>query len=129
MGFSAVYLQNRTRLMSSCADTSPFRTLRVTSVAPELLLQSEWRKLTGSGTDCPEVTGVMLGHPFYISLQTATGAPLQLQNFSALQRAACSGSSSMTARGRALPAEAHLVVSSALLVLSASGSEKGSVYG
>lgn len=24
----------------------------------------EWRKLTGSGADCPEVTGVMLGHPF-----------------------------------------------------------------
>lgn len=40
----------------------------------------------------------MLGHPFYISLQTATGAPLQLQNFSAVQRSACSGSG-ITARG------------------------------
>lgn len=31
---------------------------------PQLLLQAEWRKLTGSGEASPEVTGVTLGHPF-----------------------------------------------------------------
>lgn len=29
------------------------------TVTSEVLLQSEWRKLTGSGADTPEVTGVI----------------------------------------------------------------------
>lgn len=46
-------------------NTSPLHTLNVRgSVTPELLLQSEWMELTGSGATRPEVTGVMLGHPF-----------------------------------------------------------------
>lgn len=37
---------------------------RCASFTSELLLQLEWKKLTGSGATSCKVAGVMLGHPF-----------------------------------------------------------------